>query len=73
MRQGRTLAANPRSTLHTSPGLGLGILGLQGIKHQEAIIRSPVTIGQRLRIRFHLKQAPDNLPSVTVIQPGQLG
>jgi hypothetical protein len=73
MRQGRTLAASPRSTCQTSLALGLGILCLQGVEHQEVLVRAPVTIRQPLGIGFTVKQRSGNLAPLAVVQPGQLG
>ena len=60
------MAARPRSTRQTSPGLGLGILSLQGVEHHEVLVRPPVAIRKRLRIGFDVKQAAGNFAPLAV-------
>ena len=52
---GPHFGGQPRSTSQTSPALGLGILCLQGVEHQEVLVRAPVTIRQCLGIGFDVK------------------
>jgi hypothetical protein len=59
--------------LETSPALGLGILSLQGVEHQEVLVRTMIAIRQRLGIGFDVKQRSGNLASLAVVQPRQLG
>jgi hypothetical protein len=63
----------PRLPLRISPALGLGILCLQGVEHQEVLVRAPIAIRQCLGIGFDVKQRSGNLASLAVVQPGQLG
>src|SRR6266446_1013677 len=60
MRHGRTLAAKPRSTIHTSPGWTLAIFCLHGVEEQKTLVGTPVAVSQHLCFPLHCKDALDN-------------
>lgn len=71
-RAGRTLAARPKSTIHTSPGLTAGLFVLHPVEHQGAIEGRLIARGHVVILLGQFQQQLPDRPAVGLGQSRQL-